>query len=222
MTLLSWLVLALALVTFISFCWAIKRFFVAEGPPQAGMRSISIGGLACTAAHLATLAWLEPAQGVWAVAGAALYGAALLVFFAAVRTTSIEPPTLAFTGDEPTQLYTDGPYRYVRHPFYAAYLLAWIAGTVASAEPALGVTVVGMGALYVMAARYEELKFARSRLGPAYLAYRSRTGFLLPWLGRDSGSTSLYPPRRSIAGSAEDEHTMGMDGGAVVHRGRRL
>ncbi|MNC97641.1 hypothetical protein D3C83_153610 [compost metagenome] len=70
----------------------------------------------------------------------------------------------------------------MRHPFYASYLLYWLAGAVAIREawlvPAFAVIVV----LYVLAARTEERKFARSAVCDAYDAYRRKTGMFVPRL----------------------------------------
>jgi protein-S-isoprenylcysteine O-methyltransferase Ste14 len=78
----------------------------------------------------------------------------------------------------------EGPYRFVRHPFYAAYTLSWLAGWVASHSwLALGSTII-MVATYIVAASREERKFRTSALAAAHAAYCRRTGFMLPLASR--------------------------------------
>ncbi len=86
-----------------------------------------------------------------------------------------------------------GPYRFVRHPFYCSYLLAWAAGFVATAQTWLLPTVAVMLVIYVRAAKLEEEKFTRSPLAGTYERYRSRTGLFLP------NPVKLLAPRRPAA-----------------------
>ena len=77
-------------------------------------------------------------------------------------------------------LLVDGPYAYVRHPFYASYLLYWVAGAFISNW--LWASVFVMGCLYFTAIRQEENRFGFSPLAASYEAYRRQTGALIPVL----------------------------------------
>jgi protein-S-isoprenylcysteine O-methyltransferase Ste14 len=85
-----------------------------------------------------------------------------------------------FSRDEPRFVHASGPYRYVRHPFYASYLLAY--GATALLLP--GLTTLGLlGAMtvyYAWAAAREERKFAASGVAAEYQDYRRRTGRFVP------------------------------------------
>lgn len=76
-------------------------------------------------------------------------------------------------------LVTDGPYRWVRHPFYLAFATAVIANTLVTANAYLAIT--GIAAFLVIVGRtsIEERKLVE-RFGPCYLAYMQRTGRFLP------------------------------------------
>ena len=177
--------LVLALIAQLSFVWAIRRFFVAAGDPQSGMRAIAGLGTAFAVWQLAVLGArvVTPhGNGAAVLAGIMLYAGALGLFWWAVAANRTRPLSLAFSSDAPEHLVACGPYRRVRHPFYAAYSLAWLAGAVTTADASLFVPVVVMGALYVRAARLEEAKFAASPLADAYVAYRARTGMFWPSL----------------------------------------
>ncbi len=196
MTASAWLAwaaaLGAALVTFGGFVWAVRRFFARYGPPAPGMRAIAAGGTAAMIADLVVLACSADVGPGWHLAGAALFASAAALFWEAVKANRARPLTLAFSDDEPGHLVEWGPYATVRHPFYSAYMLAWIAGAVAAAQPALLLAFGVMGTLYVRAARREESKFAASPLASAYAAYRARTGMFVP-TGRPRGGRLAAP-----------------------------
>jgi protein-S-isoprenylcysteine O-methyltransferase Ste14 len=77
-----------------------------------------------------------------------------------------------------------GPYRYVRHPFYSSYMVAFLA--VAVAFPSLivvGVCVLNMG-LFVYMWRWMMREGLLVRpLGASYLAYQGGWGCLCHVLG---------------------------------------
>ena len=76
-------------------------------------------------------------------------------------------------------LVIDGPYRWVRHPFYLAFAIAVIANTLVTANAFLAIT--GTAAFLVIVGRtsIEERKLVE-RFGPGYLDYMRRTGRFLP------------------------------------------
>lgn len=79
------------------------------------------------------------------------------------------------------RLRTDGAYRVVRHPIYAAVLLGSTAGAVLAArpEPLIGLAALSM-VLHVKAG-YEE-GLLRERFGEAYDVYASRVPRLVPFM----------------------------------------
>ena len=128
------------------------------------------------------IAALAGRQVGWAsfVPALALYLAAAALYLWTVWTTRRRRLSVAFSTDRPEFLLRDGPYRMIRHPFYTAYMLYWIAGLIAAWRPWLVPAVAAIGACYLWAARREERKFAASALADAYRAYRARTGMFLP------------------------------------------
>jgi len=182
---LFWKILfgALSLSCFAGFAWAIKKHFCTVGKGfdmPAGMRVVSLLGLLFMISQLIAVATTTEFNFWAAIAGALFYILSFTLFWWAIAATRQKRLTLAFSEDAPEHLLASGPYRFVRHPFYAAYIFFWLAGLIATLQWWLFISVVAMTVLYFRAARMEENKFAITRLNAEYLSYRERTGMFLP------------------------------------------
>ena len=82
--------------------------------------------------------------------------------------------------DAPRGIVTYGAYRYVRHPFYSAFLLALTGTVVACPHPGTLLSLVYAGAMLDYTARKEERKLASSEFGGEYRSYLARTGRFVP------------------------------------------
>lgn len=163
-----------------SFTWAMRKFFVKPEQATRGLRVTLLAGFLCAIANFAVIG-LAPRLNLPAiVAGVALYCLSLAIFWWTIGSHRSKPLAACFSKDEQLHLVQHGPYRITRHPFYFSYLLAWLAGAVATLSPWLGAAFVGMFILYLTAARGEEKKFASSSLGDAYANYCSSTGQFFP------------------------------------------
>ena len=76
-------------------------------------------------------------------------------------------------------LVTSGPYRWVRHPFYVAFLLAVTANSLVAANWFLALTGGIAFGLIALRTRTEEQNLIK-RFGEKYLAYMERTGRFFP------------------------------------------
>jgi protein-S-isoprenylcysteine O-methyltransferase Ste14 len=81
-------------------------------------------------------------------------------------------------------LVTHGPYRWIRHPFYVAMLLAVIATSLIAANWLLALAGVGVFALLAVRAAAEERNLV-ARFGRDYEEYMRRTGRFVPRLVRE-------------------------------------
>lgn len=82
--------------------------------------------------------------------------------------------------DAPRQVVTWGAYSRIRHPFYAAFLLAFLGAFVVAPHPWTLLTLVyGLVVLNVTAAR-EEQRLLASAFGAEYQDYMRRTGRFVP------------------------------------------
>jgi protein-S-isoprenylcysteine O-methyltransferase Ste14 len=68
----------------------------------------------------------------------------------------------------------------IRHPFYAAYMLFWTGGYLASLRWTSLAPALLLFVSYELSARQEERKFASSTLAEEYARYTARTGRYLP------------------------------------------
>ena len=90
---------------------------------------------------------------------------------------------IAWSGEVPDAVCEHGPYRYVRHPAYASYMLAFAAMLAALPKwPVLAVFLFNV-ALFVHAARDDERSLAGSALAGEYARYKRCTGMFLPRIG---------------------------------------
>lgn len=80
-------------------------------------------------------------------------------------------------------LVTHGPYRWIRHPFYVAMLLAVIGTSLIAANWFLAITGVGVFALLAVRASAEERNLV-ARFGRDYEQYTRSTGRFVPRLRR--------------------------------------
>ena len=163
--------------------WVSITFFVVEDNGAVmGKRAISMlagGGSAYVLWRLLTSVRTDE-HWLWIAFG--LYAYAIGLFYWAWHANRSRPLDFAFSGREPQHFNQSGPYRWIRHPFYSAYCVAWVASWLAIRE--VGVTLLALLLIstYAIAARREERAFCASGFAEAYQRYRSKTGMFLPRL----------------------------------------
>ena len=171
------------------FAQAIRHAFARpEGMPLL-MRVLSGAGLVGLIADTALLLCANEMHSWQAVIGAILLVVSQWLFRSAITAMRAAPLSLAFSNDAPAFLLQRGPYRRVRHPFYTAYALSWLAAAALTWSGVASVVFLIMTALYVTAAVQEERKFLRSTLAADYRAYRQRTGMFVPLVFNTSPNT---------------------------------
>jgi len=179
MNVLSFLV---ALVYFAAMAWVSLSFFRTDdsGAKQGKLIISSTIGMA-----ICVTLWLilkSPSGGFSnQVAAIGLFGYALLVLFWALRANSKRRLSFAFSDEVPARINRDGPYGFLRHPFYSSYCAAWIAAGLAARHEAVWILAVFAVALYGWLAIREERQFLASELAQEYERYRAETSMLFPW-----------------------------------------
>jgi protein-S-isoprenylcysteine O-methyltransferase Ste14 len=175
---LDLLATAVAIAVLAQYSWSMRGHFASSSMPP-GAIVIAVVAL-ISAAIMLMLQWAldQPAGAV--LVGVALELASLLLFWAAIRASREARLRLAFDTENPDSLVTDGPYRYLRHPFYTSYQIFWSGWAIAVWSPWALAPLLAIVIVYVAAARGEERKFEKTALAGDYRAYKQRTGFFWP------------------------------------------
>lgn len=170
------------LVCFCSFAWAARSFFIVNNDgAQKGRVIIGIMGLPSAALYLIEFYRATP-NAMPLIVGIILFTMSFALFWWAISTNRSKPLDFAFSENSPTRIVVTGPYKFIRHPFYTSYSLAWFGGAVAAESPILCFAALIFLSVYVHAARQEEGKFLNSRIASGYQEYKQRTGMFVPRL----------------------------------------
>lgn len=81
---------------------------------------------------------------------------------------------------ENQELVETGPYRWIRHPIYTAYLMSYIGGGLLSSNLILTIVPVTMYMILVAIRMGKEEAVMKERFGHNYVKYMNRTGRLVP------------------------------------------
>ena len=114
--------------------------------------------------------------------------ASVVLFEWARRTVSGRLFSYIFSSDTPEFLCAEGPYAFIRNPFYSSYLLALASTALMMPSIFRALVVVAMIAYFTAAAMYEERKFARSAVATEYAEYKRHTGRFLPRMFATKGT----------------------------------
>ena len=104
---------------------------------------------------------------------------ALLLFYWVLRSLGRNFSTSLTIKEEQT-LVTQGPYRWIRHPMYTAFILLWIAYFLLSASWFIGLTGILAYVWTTIVRTPKEERMMIARFGDEYVAYMGRTGRYLP------------------------------------------
>lgn len=81
-------------------------------------------------------------------------------------------------------LVETGPYRWIRHPIYMAFLMNYLGGGLLSSNLVLTAVPITMYAVLVAIRMVKEEKVMEEKFGQKYIEYEGRTGRLLPRIKR--------------------------------------
>ena len=162
------------------------QWFIGAGRDTFVMRQPSQGALwgqVSFISGIAVIAWTGLFGGLaidtGTLAALVLAAGAVALYEWARRTVGRQRLHVGLSGRVPDALVEDGPYRWLRHPFYLSYLLAFGAAALALRSLAGSLVALANVALFAGMALHDEASLARSPLASAYAAYRRRVGLLL-------------------------------------------
>ena len=163
------------------YAWSLKAHFTSASMPD-GARLIS-GAVALTGLLYMLAIWHFSQPLAAHAAGLALQLASIALFWWAIAASKKARLRYAFDREAPSSLVQDGPYAYIRHPFYTSYILFWAGWALATWTFWAVLPLAFLVAVYVRAARDEERNFSSTDFAAEYEAYRKRAGLFWPKLG---------------------------------------
>ena len=172
-------VLLLCLLNF-AFIGALPRIFFRAGRLNLNWWATAAPLLAVAGVLLLEFARIgqEPLHALWPLA--LLSAAASIALIGCTIGVHRTPLSLWHQADDAVGvLVTHGPYAHVRHPFYAACLLALL-GACAAVPSAIVCGIAGLGALQLHRTAVREEQRLRVQFGAAYADYAMGTGRFIP------------------------------------------
>jgi protein-S-isoprenylcysteine O-methyltransferase Ste14 len=170
------------LVTCSLFILGMQLGFSRDNWNWSPQQIITFGSIAASVGAAAYLCWTVKQPDVeFAALGIMVSWAACGLFIWALLTHPSKPGR-AMAGTTPEVIVRNGPYQWIRHPIYLAYILALVAATFITQHPILVGFSVWMIVLYTYAARMEEKIILQSPNGDQYAAYINETGLFWPRL----------------------------------------
>jgi protein-S-isoprenylcysteine O-methyltransferase Ste14 len=164
---------------FLSISIATKQHFRSDKVPF-GMYVISAVSLVGLITFL-TFAFRD--QLIFAGLSLALIVFAQILFVWAMRHSRKEELTLALDPEMQSEsIIKTGPWRYMRHPFYASYVIFWMACALATQNIISVIVFVTLSGIYTYSALREERVLSTGPLRKEYIAYRDSVGFFYPRL----------------------------------------
>lgn len=178
---LHFLKIILAYITFISFFWGASKFFLAQDDgAKKGKLIITTLGLPSTFLNLYFLHKTKDTLDIQNLISSFIYIVAILLFWRSIAIAKNSKLSFAFSKERPSSLINDGPYKYIRHPFYLSYSLAWVAGFIGTLNIILCAIMLIMFFIYFKSAQKEEEIILSSELKNDYSNYKKNTGMFLP------------------------------------------
>jgi protein-S-isoprenylcysteine O-methyltransferase Ste14 len=159
---------------------ALRTFSVARGEqPSLALQLFPLAN-----AVVIYLTFTAPLNPRLAIPGLTGFAGSFVLFEWARRTVQGKTFTYAYSNDTPQFLLTEGPFAYIRNPFYTSYLLSYAGAAILFPGIETLVVLCVMALFFAKTAHHEERKFQRSALSSDYEAYRRGTGRFMPKLRR--------------------------------------
>lgn len=181
---MHWLLVA-ASAGAVGFFAAGLTMYFERAPRPAWVLAVHYSSMLLTLLGFFGVVFLPVRSEPWVAAAIGMYCAAIAIFLSAIEAAKRTRLQRSFVDlPLPDRLITDGPYRWVRHPFCAGYMLGALAGPVGIRHPAMFAVAIPLAALSVIAALREERVWLAGPRGEEYRAYKRRTGMFIPFIGR--------------------------------------
>jgi protein-S-isoprenylcysteine O-methyltransferase Ste14 len=176
---LDLVVSAVSILVIASYSWSLRGHFATPDKMPPGAKLLFSMATATSLLFLYLL-WSEHQATPLQIVGLTIELGGAALFWSAIAASRTARLRFAFDEEQPHSLVTDGPYKYLRHPFYSSYLVFWSGWAIATWSLWTFLPVAIFTVIYVVAAQSEERRFSASPLARDYEAYKRRAGFLWP------------------------------------------
>jgi protein-S-isoprenylcysteine O-methyltransferase Ste14 len=187
-TLIHWLLVGSSAATVLFFAGGLTLYFE-RSPRPAWVLLIHYASVVLSVVQVAVLFVFPTRLEPFVAAAIAMFTAAILLFLSSIEAANRSRLRLQRSFVDyplPDRLITDGPYRWVRHPFGVGYLLAALATPIAI-DHWLPLLIAAPLVAFVIAAavREEQVWLSSPARSDEYREYRRKTGMFIPFIGRD-------------------------------------
>lgn len=183
-SLIHWVLVGSSAATVAFFAGGLTLYFE-RAPRPPWVLALHYSSMVLAVVQLAAVTFLPVRSDLWVGVAIGMYMAALAVFLSAIEAAKRTRLQRSFIDHPlPDRLITDGPFRWVRHPFCTGYLLGAMAGPVGIDHAALALVAAPLALFSVYAAFREERVWMAGRRADEYRAYRAHTGMFIPFIGR--------------------------------------
>jgi protein-S-isoprenylcysteine O-methyltransferase Ste14 len=187
-TLIHWLLVGSAAATVLFFAGVLTLYFE-RSPRPLWVLLIHYVSVLLSVIQVAILFVYDTRADPFVAVAIGMYMTAILIFLSAIEAASRSRLRLQRSFVDyplPDRVITDGPFRWVRHPFCAGYIIAALAGPIAidhwlPIAIALPLIVIVIAA----AVREERVWLSSPARSEEYREYRRKTGMFIPFIGRD-------------------------------------
>jgi protein-S-isoprenylcysteine O-methyltransferase Ste14 len=184
-TLIHWL-LAGAAASAVSFFAVGLTLYFERSPRPLWVMAVHYVSMVLAILQVAGVLLLMPRSDAFAALGIVMYSMSIALYLSAIEAARRTRLQRSFVDHPlPDRLITDGPYRWVRHPFGAGYLLGALAAPIAIADLRMFLIAIPLMTATVLAAAREERVWLSSPRADEYREYRRKTGMFIPFIGRD-------------------------------------
>lgn len=181
---IHWALAASAVAAIVFFAVGLTTYFE-KAPRPPWVLAVHYTSLVLALAQAAAVMLLQPRAEPFVFAAILMYLGSILLFLSAIESAKRTRLQRSFVDlPLPDRLITDGPFKWVRHPFCAGYLMGALAGPLAISHPVTFAIAIPLIAIAVTAALREERVWLSGVRAEEYRNYRKRTGMFVPFVGR--------------------------------------
>ena len=183
-SLIHWLLVAASAAAVGFFAAALTLYFERSPRPLWAL-AVHYASMVLALSGFFGVVFLPIRDDPWVAAAIAMYTVAIAIFLSAIEAAKRTRLQRSFVDHPlPDRLITDGPYKWIRHPFCTGYLLGALAGPVGIDHPVMFLIAAPLAAISIYAAVREERVWLSGSRADEYRGYRRRTGMFLPFIGR--------------------------------------